>query len=177
MTDPRIPSTVIDSAGSALGLCVLLSSLGCQNNTIELEFPPNGTSGMPPATDDGSTSAEASTSDQPITTTITTTSTTTSTTAPPPPPPTATATTGVPPGNEACLGYAQIISACYGDYYEDVYLGCIEALEFVITNYGEACGLLYEEYLACLSSLSCRELMTGIVMCQEQLDLFELECL
>lgn len=161
-TPPRLLPE-LDGAGSVLGMCVLLSSVGCQNNTIELEFPSDGSTSGPATGSD--TSADSSTS-SPTTTGVTTAATTT--------PGTAT-TTGLPPVQEVCTGYAQILDECYGVYYDDAYSSCLSTIEIVTLNYGEACGLLYQEYLACLSNLSCEELMAGN-QCGELFEQFQLEC-
>lgn len=168
---------------SALGLCVLLSSLGCQNNTIELEFPMGSTGGATSDTNEGTADGSTGTPPPPpppATSTSTTTSTTV-TTSPPPPPTTvtasATATTGPPPPSNACQAYAQLIDTCYGEYYEDAYLYCLEYLETVTAQYGEECGLLLEEYMVCLSNLTCRELGSGNTPpCDEIYDAFQLQC-
>ena len=154
----RVPDP---SCRSGLGLCVLLSSLGCQNNTIELEFPPAGTGGSTAGTGDGSSAEEASTSGPSMTSTVTT-----SPPPPPPPPPTtvsetaSTTTTGDPPPSVGCQGYAALVMECYGSYGEEAYGYCLEYVAYMEMLGGD-CPALFEDYLVCISALTCQQLMMG----------------
>jgi hypothetical protein len=74
-----------------------------------------------------------------------------------------------------CVDYAAAAVECGLPYSEYAESYCNYTLEYQL-EYSAECGMAYEEYLACLTALSCEELMSASP-CTTQLDaLLELGC-
>ena len=71
-------------------------------------------------------------------------------------------------GAAGCAAYGAAAIKCEVPYAEYVEISCGYALEYN-EMYSAECGVAYEEYVACLSELSCEEL-TGEAPCMTQLD-------
>jgi hypothetical protein len=69
-------------------------------------------------------------------------------------------------GAEVCPAYADHAVKCMLPYSEYTLDSCIYQQMSVETYYPE-CAVLWEEYIACLSGLSCEELM-GVERCPDQ---------
>lgn len=82
-----------------------------------------------------------------------------------------------PPTSEACAAYGDQVAECY-----DLRSGaaatayCIEALELYAQYYGAECLSAFEDFLVCLSSLSCEEFTGPELVCQEENALVEQAC-
>jgi len=77
-------------------------------------------------------------------------------------------TTGDPP-SKICANYADQITECYNEKEGMAALDyCGEYLQQLYDDYGKACVTTYEDYLACLSVLTCEELMAA-EPCAEEL--------
>lgn len=75
----------------------------------------------------------------------------------------------------SCADYAAHAIDCALPYSEYAETYCSYTLEYQL-NYSAECGMAYEEYLACLTALSCEEL-GGDAPCMAQLDaLLKLGC-
>ena len=93
--------------------------------------------------------------------TVTTTSVSDVTTDPPPPP-------------EACQAYSALVTECYGaEYGENSFNYCVEYLDY-LAGYTPQCVPFFEEYLVCISELSCGELSSG-EFCETEIQKFS-EC-
>ena len=75
-----------------------------------------------------------------------------------------TSSYGPPPYGSSCDAYGYLIASCY--YNGDpmmaamVASNCEEGLSFYGMTYGPACGMAYEDMVACLSQLSCQQFET-----------------
>jgi hypothetical protein len=75
-----------------------------------------------------------------------------------------------------CAVYADAITLCYhekagaaaGQY-------CAETFAYYEMNYGDECITAFEDWLACLSAVTCKELM-GTEVCVEQNMVLEANC-
>jgi hypothetical protein len=66
------------------------------------------------------------------------------------------------PSPDACQGYSALVTECYGaEQGEAAYGYCLEYLAYIEQQYGPECVPLFEEFVVCLSALSCRELTGG----------------
>jgi hypothetical protein len=76
----------------------------------------------------------------------------------------------------ACATYADAITLCY-DEKAGAAAGqyCAESFAYYEMNYGAECVTAFEEWLACLSALTCKELM-GKEVCVEQGMALETAC-
>lgn len=76
----------------------------------------------------------------------------------------------------ACVTYADAITLCY-DEKAGASAGqyCAETFAYYEMNYGEECVTAFEDWLACLSALTCKELM-GKEVCMEQGMALEMAC-
>ena len=75
--------------------------------------------------------------------------------------------TDTPPG--ACADYADLITECYNEKEGMAVLDyCGEYLQQLYDSYGEGCVTAYEDYLACLSGLTCDELMGADPVCEAE---------
>lgn len=76
----------------------------------------------------------------------------------------------------ACATYADAITNCYDDA-AGAAAGqyCAETFEYYEMNYGAECITAYEDWLACLSALTCEELM-GKEVCPDQGAALETAC-
>ena len=87
-----------------------------------------------------------------------------------------TATTGgveVPP---ACASYGDAIALCYDDKAGAAAAQyCAEEIAAFEMYYGAECVTAYEEWLACLSALTCKELMMETV-CEPETMMLEMTC-
>lgn len=76
----------------------------------------------------------------------------------------------IPPA--ACYDYAAFFSYCYDESYQQALERCAAYYWGYYAN--EACLYAYEDYLACLSTLDCGELMLGY--CAEEGDQIDAAC-
>lgn len=83
-------------------------------------------------------------------------------------------TTDPPPPPEACQAYSALITECYGaETGESAYYYCAEYLEY-LAGYTPECVPFFEEFLVCISELSCMDLSSGEI-CEPELQKFS-EC-
>lgn len=87
------------------------------------------------------------------------------------------------PVGQACIDQVAKTNECYYDgglsaeciaYYEAY---CQLGIEMAVADYGEACGMAYEELYACLSMLTCEELVDDVQDCPDQSTALEMACM
>jgi hypothetical protein len=79
----------------------------------------------------------------------------------------------VPP---ACATYADAITLCYTEKDgAEAAQACAESFAYYEMNYGAECVTAFEEWLACLSALTCKELM-GKEVCVPEGMMLEMAC-
>lgn len=72
-----------------------------------------------------------------------------------------------PPVTDACLAFGNKVAECYDEHMGEQAIGyCAEALALYTEYYGPDCGVAFEDFVACLSSLSCEELTGPEFVCQ-----------
>jgi hypothetical protein len=59
-------------------------------------------------------------------------------------------------GDTACTAYADLVETCGGTAAE-AYMYCVDYSGFLYDNYGADCLAAYEDFLVCISELSCDE--------------------
>jgi hypothetical protein len=87
------------------------------------------------------------------------------------------------PVSQACSDYAVKSNECYFD--GDLPVECVEqyaaycqyGIEYSAMTYGEACGMAYEEFYACLSLLTCEEIADKTEDCLEAGMAIEMSCM
>jgi hypothetical protein len=78
-------------------------------------------------------------------------------------------------GAQVCADYGTTAITCLGEKYGGyAEYNCNFNLDYY-TNYAAACGAAYEDYIACLSALTCEEFM-GVDRCPEELAAFMTAC-
>jgi len=79
-----------------------------------------------------------------------------------------------PPESYACQAYSSVVGMCYGERYgQSSYGYCLEYLAYV-EQYSPECVPSFDEFLVCLSMLSCEE-FGAFELCQREYQKFE-EC-
>jgi hypothetical protein len=86
-----------------------------------------------------------------------------------------------PPGGTPCEGYGYVIAACYygGDpMAASTYAtNCENGISYFAMYFGPACAVAFEESRACISQLSCQELMMyGAGVCDMEEAAFQAAC-
>ena len=82
--------------------------------------------------------------------------------------------TAVPP---ACTAYGDAITLCYdAEAGASAAQYCAEVFANYETNYGAECVAAFEEWLACLSALTCEELTGADPVCPDQQGTLETVC-
>lgn len=139
------------AAPLGMGGCVITTSDDDAGDDGSTGTPPatdDGSTGDPPATDDGSTGANGSTGQ------ATTAATGDSTGA--------DDTAGSSSGGDAgvCGAYGDINAACYDEMTGTAQeLACLEVLQEYYDNYGADCAAAFEDWIVCVSALSCEDFM------------------
>jgi hypothetical protein len=88
----------------------------------------------------------------------------------------ASGTTGIPVP-ESCAAYADLITLCYDEASGTAAaMYCGETLSFYEMTYGAQCVAVFEEYLACLSSLTCEMLAGKDLVCEKESQTVEMFC-
>jgi hypothetical protein len=76
---------------------------------------------------------------------------------------------------ELCVPYGETIASCFRGYDPDeVALYCACTLSYYAPMYGANCAAAFEEFYACVTPLSCEELMMG--PCADEMDNLSTEC-
>ena len=69
---------------------------------------------------------------------------------------------------DPCVGYGDIVTECYSEKEGiTAYEYCVEYVADMIAPVGKECVAAYEDYLACLTALSCEEFMMKDVCLKE----------
>ena len=85
-------------------------------------------------------------------------------------------TVGETAGPVQCYDYAGNITYCYDDKAGGAaYDSCVEYYYMLYYDYGEACATAFGEFMTCLSTLTCEELMEADP-CLVESEAFALEC-
>jgi hypothetical protein len=81
-------------------------------------------------------------------------------------------------GQTPCEAYAAQIALCYGDpTLEPIALMyCSESTAYYGMQYGAVCVAAFEDFLVCISNLSCMELMSGMPVCPAEGMALQMEC-
>jgi hypothetical protein len=83
-------------------------------------------------------------------------------------------TTAPPPPSEACQAYSTLITECYGEGDgESAFYYCMQYLDY-LGGYTPECVPSFEEYMVCISELSCGDLGDP-AFCSDEVEAFE-EC-
>ena len=70
---------------------------------------------------------------------------------------------------DACVQYSDLITECYNEKEGMAILDyCGEYIQYLYDTYGEGCVTAYEDYLACLSGLTCEMLMGPDPVCEDE---------
>lgn len=84
------------------------------------------------------------------------------------------------PISPVCMQYSALTVECYdGDpaciaIYEAY---CQYTIEYSTMAFGEACGMAYEEFLACLSQLTCEQVTDDAEDCPDELMALDMVCM
>lgn len=144
------------AAPIAVGGCVITDSDDDAGNATEATTNSDATDAVTDDTTAGGNATDVATTE------ATTEATTAATTAEDTTAGEATTTgesTGEPP-NSVCQDYADLITECYSEKEGQAVLDyCPEYLQGLYDSYGEDCVSVYEDFLACLSTLTCKEFM------------------
>lgn len=82
----------------------------------------------------------------------------------------------VPP---LCATYGDVIEGCFAGYGEIAAEQCAYFLADYTASYGDACAAAFEEYITCLSGLTCKELEVKDMVpaaCEDEDAAIETEC-
>ncbi|MEM9453569.1 MAG: hypothetical protein AAGF11_05290 [Myxococcota bacterium] len=76
-----------------------------------------------------------------------------------------------------CEAYGDQIAYCYGNpaYEMLAEMYCIDAIAYYDMMYGPACAVAFEDFIACISNLSCADLMNN-VGCDAEFMMFAMTC-
>jgi hypothetical protein len=86
-----------------------------------------------------------------------------------------TTTGGTVPAS--CAAYADLVTMCYDEKAgATTAMYCAETLAYYEMNYGAECVTAYEDYLACLSALTCKMLTGKDPLCEEEFMMVETIC-
>lgn len=184
----RVERALVDAGG----LLLMLSSVGClgprfiergdddvgddttasgPEPTTDVDPPPPG---MPPA----DTGVDTGLDTDGTVTTVTVGSVSVSVGEVSSDPTNVSATTDAPPPiSEACTAYGEQVAECYDPRTgASATAYCTEVLELYAQYYGAECLSAFEDWLVCLSSLSCEEFTGPDPVCQEENQLVEQAC-
>jgi hypothetical protein len=172
--DTRVQNLLFLLTAAPLGVACVISDDGGTDTEAATSSNPTTNPGTTetPATDTSAASAE---------TTMGPVSTDEQGTTEPPADTTegpADSTTGsidIPP---ACQSYGDAIEACFAGYGADAAASCANYHMTYSDTYGPECVTAYEDYLACLSALSCDDLMMDPdTVCVPEQDALGMACM
>jgi hypothetical protein len=154
--DTRVQNLLFLLSAAPLGVACIITDDGTTDTEAATSTPTTGggTTETPGtdtvvATDTGTSEGPVSTDDRGETTETPADTTMT-------PEDTTTGGGDIPP---ACASYGDAIEACFAGYGADAAASCANYHATYTENYGAECVAAYEDFLACLSALTCEELM------------------
>jgi hypothetical protein len=174
-SDTRVQNLLFLLMAAPLGVACVITDDGTTDTEASTRGTTEGTGSTtetPPGTDTVvvTGTAESTTADDRGDSTTETPADTTMT-------PADSTTTGggdIPP---ACVAYGDAIEACFAGYGADAAASCANYHATYNENYGAECVAAYEDFLACLSMLTCKELeMDPDTVCVAEQDAQAMAC-